>query len=92
MVVTVLFVGFALGGLRAPWAWTFAAVLLWAAARHRPPDLRALPAWRIWAAWLAWTLLSALASAEPARGLASFAVTSTSVLVMALAASRLEEE
>ncbi|MFH1724279.1 MAG: O-antigen ligase family protein [Elusimicrobiota bacterium] len=91
-LLTTIFLGLALGGLRSTWAWTFAALLLWSTAMRRPPDLRAVPAARLWGAWLAWTALSALLSAEPLRGVPAFARSATALAVFALAADRLRED
>ncbi|HBL15529.1 MAG: hypothetical protein A2X36_09665 [Elusimicrobia bacterium GWA2_69_24] len=90
MFVTLLFLGLALGGVRAPWAWTFAAVLLWAGAARTAPDIRRVPAWPLWGAFLAWTALSGFLCAEPFLAWPAVARTATMLLVL-LCAVQLDE-
>lgn len=76
----LLYGGLWAGGLRHPAVWTAAAVLLWAAAFWRPPNLKTLPYPRLWTFWLAWAALSALFSEEPIRSLAAFSHPLTALL------------
>lgn len=85
-LIDALFGGLAAGGLRSPWTFALVSAALWGTAFARPPLLGKLPAGRLWAAWLGWIFLSALASAEPLRGLAACSHSATAVLVFALAA------
>ncbi len=82
--------GLALGGLRNPWAFTAAALLLWgaAASQRRLPKIPFAPLWGI---WLAWAALSALSSAEPWRGLSDLAYRASAMCVFLLALSAHED-
>lgn len=89
LLLLVLFGSLLSGGLRSPWAWTFAAVPLWTAAIAGGRGFSRLPGGRLWGAWLAWTALSALSCAEPLTAAAAYSRLTTGFLVFALACAHL---
>jgi len=88
ILAALLLLALLMGGLRSPWAWALAAMLLWGLAMHTPPDSRSLPGRWAWAAWLAWTAASALTSPEPLLGAAPLARSMACVLLLHLTAAR----
>lgn len=89
--VLVLFAGLGMGGLRNPWMWSVAAVVVWAAAARVPLRPADVPGGPYWLLWLAWTGLSAAASPEPMISLAAFARTATAGAFLFLAAGSLDQ-
>ena len=81
------FLGLGAGGLRSPWLWSAASLLLWALALRAPLRPERIPAAWLWPAWLAWACLSALLSPEPLIGLSGLSRLAAPVVFFALCAS-----